>query len=263
MDLTSDKWMSETATWLVEAHSPALCWTLAYTVVKLLPRAVFSSRLVWDRVGLAHHTLSVLAACWTLYRWPREVGRGTCGCVATGNISDETALVILLQVSHSCSDFLVFLPEMLKEPALVFHHGVLIFVSLILPFCPGCFFVVITFAVAELGSGAIAVDAEWRKTGRSSRGLARVVIFGVSCVVNLLLLYQIWLVTPTVHEFVMKDSSDGSLVFKVNVPICMIASVGGSLMMLCMNGFTWWRMWSTYLKLKEKSMSARARDKLD
>lgn len=263
MDLTSDKWMSETAAWVVEAHSPALAWTLAYTAIKLLPRMVFSNRLVWDRVGLAHHSLSVLVACWTLYRWPREIARGTCGCAATGNLSDETALVILLQVAHSCSDFLVFLPELLKEPALVFHHGVLVFVSLILPQCPGCFFVVITFGFAELGSFAIAVDAEWRKMGRPSRGLKRVIVFGLSCLVNLILLYQIWLVTPTTHEFVMRDSSDGSLVFKVNVPICMIASVGGSLMMLCMNGFTWWRMWSTYLKHKEKRMSAILSNKSD
>jgi len=263
MDLTSENWMRDTAAWLVEAHSPALTWSLAYTIGKLSLRMVFDSRLVSGRVGLAHHLFSVAVACWTLYRWPAELGRGTCGCTATGNLSDETALVILLQVSHSCSDLLVFWPELIKDSTLVFHHGVLIFFSLILPQCPGCFFVVITVGVAELGSGAIAWDAEWRKTGRTSRGLTRVILFGIACLVNLILLYQIWLVTPTVHEFVMKDSSDGSLVFKVNVPICMIASVGGSLMMFCMNGFTWWRMWSTYLKQKENRALAEMDNKSD
>lgn len=63
----------------------------------------------------------------------------------------------------------------------------------------GCFYVVIAFSIAEFGSGAIAVDAEWRKTGGQSRGLKRVVIFGLSRLVNLALLYQIWLVTPTVR----------------------------------------------------------------
>jgi hypothetical protein len=64
----------------------------------------------------------------------------------------------------------------------------------------GCFYVVIAFSIAEFGSGAIAVDAEWRKTGGQSRGLKRVVIFGLSRLVNVVLLYQIWLVTPTVRS---------------------------------------------------------------
>ena len=67
----------------------------------------------------------------------------------------------------------------------------------------GCFYVVTAFSIAELGSGAIAVDAEWRKTGGHSRGLKRVVIFGLSRLVNLVLLYQIYLVTPTVNNYCM------------------------------------------------------------
>ena len=48
---------------------------------------------------------------------------------------------------------------------------VLLVVSLVLPHCPGCYFVVAAFGVAELGSASIAVDAEWRRRGGSSRGL--------------------------------------------------------------------------------------------
>ena len=125
-------------------------------------------------------------------------------------------------------------------------------VSLILPHCPGCVFVVTAFAIAEFGSGAIAVDAEWRKTGGASRGIKRVVIFGISRLVNIALLYRIYLVTPTVHLFTLTDSTNNSPIFKMNVPICMITSVGGSIMMLCVNGITWWRMWKQYQKVAKK-----------
>ena len=69
---------------------------------------------------------------------------------------------------------------------------VLLVVSLVLPHCPGCYFVVAAFGVAELGSASIAVDAEWRRRGGSSRGLKRVLIFGSSRVINLAFLYRIW-----------------------------------------------------------------------
>lgn len=255
MDLTNDVWFTESASYLVDAHTPALAWTLAYTLVKLFGRLFFdSTTTVWDRVCLAHNGFSVLVGCWSIYNWPNLVDQGTCGDGTSGNLSRSAALVILLQFAHATSDFFVFLPEMLMDPVFVCHHGILVVASTILPNCPGCFFVVVAVTIAEFGSGAIAVDAEWRKAGGKSRGLKRLIFFGGTRVVNLVLLYQVWLVTPMVHKFTLH--SEGALVFKVNVPICMITSVGGSTLMLCVNGLTWWRMFLAYLKLKDKRMSA-------
>ena len=77
--------------------------------------------------------------------------------------------------------------------------------------------------------------------------------------VNLALLYMVWTVTPTVHEFSIHDSTDNSLVFKANVPICFVTSVGGSFMMLSVNGLTWWRMWVAYQNLKEKRLATKSK----
>jgi hypothetical protein len=44
-------------------------------------------------------------------------------------------LVVLLQACHAASDFLVFWPSMAAEPVFVWHHAVLIVVSLVLPHC--------------------------------------------------------------------------------------------------------------------------------
>ena len=57
--------------------------------------------------------------------------------------------------------------------------------------------------------------------------------------------------TPFEHEFAVTDVTDGSLIFKANVPICFLATVVGSAMMLGVNGLTWWRMWIAYRKLKK------------
>ena len=262
LDLTDGDLPSLASAWLVQSHSFALATIVAYVLIKLMMRLVlrlalgagkcstkgdYSSR-VWDPVCLAHNIVSVVAGMYSLLTWDR----GPSPAATCHSLSDSSAIVILLQAAHCISDFLVFFPQMLDDPVFVAHHGVLLFVSLVLPNCPGCYYVVIAFAIAELGSASIAVDAEWRKVGGASRGLKRVVFFGGSRLINLVLLYLIWEVTPTVHEFAINDGTNGSLVFKANVPICFATSVGGSLMMLSVNGLTWWRMWLQYLKLKKK-----------
>jgi len=255
-----------TLEWLVRDHSVALGVIVAYTAIKLLLRVAGRVVLgtercsstadivanVWDPACLVHNLLSVAAGVHAVLTWEAAAPSDTCNSLSEGHAS-----IMLLQAAHCVSDFIVFLPQMLAEPVFVAHHGVLLAVSLILPHCPGCYFAVAAFAVAELGSASIAIDAEWRRFGGASRGLKRVVIFGGSRVVNLAFLHRIWLVTPSVHEFAVLDGTDGSLVFKANVPICFAASVGGSAMMLGVNGLTWWRMWRAYLKLKKKRLGKK------
>lgn len=263
-DLTDANFLPDAVRYLAEAHAPALTWLAAYTVLKLACRLRWRRKAkethlaygtrVWDPVCLIHNMLSIGVGAWALWTWQLPLA-DTCGAAP---LSNPAALVILLQGVHSMSDFLIFLPQMLAEPVFIFHHAILIVVSLVLPHCPGCFYTVFAFAIAEFGSASIAVDAEWRKTGGQSRGLKRVVVFGASRVVNLVLLHQIWLVTPTVHIISLTDSTDGSTLLKLNLPLCMITSIGGSAMMLAVNGLTWWRMWKAYLKQKAKRKAAAA-----
>jgi hypothetical protein len=238
----------KTLEWLFANHSVALLTIFLYVAIKLLSclimrtclgaarssMAEYSSR-VWDPVCLTHNLVSVVAGLYSLAKWESSDAASTCT-----SLSDVSALVILLQAAHCISDFLVFLPQMIGDAVFIAHHAVLLIVSLVLPHCPGCYYVVVAFAIAELGSASIAVDAEWRKAGGASRGLKRVVIFGASRLVNLVLLYMIWQVTPShspshltftpchshlvlldwqvtpsVHEFTVHDSTDGSLLFKV------------------------------------------------
>lgn len=110
--------------------------------------------------------------------------------------------------------------------------------------------------MAEFGSLSIAVDSEWRKTGGQSRGFKRVLIFGLSRVLNLFLLWKIWRVTPSSHILTLTSMESGNLL-RLNVPLCMIVSVGCSVMMLCVNGITWWRMWIKYLSLRKKRKAKR------
>jgi hypothetical protein len=79
--------------------------------------------------------------------------------------------VILLQATHSISDFIVFFPEMWGEPIFMFHHAVLIVVSVVLPKCPGCFWTIIAFTIGEGGSASIGVDSEWYVPQQSSSSL--------------------------------------------------------------------------------------------
>jgi len=258
----------QTLRWLLTHHAVAVSTIAAYILIKLLSRLVmrlvlgvdrssmaeYSSR-VWDPVCLAHNLLSVVVGMYSLMTWEVSGSAATCT-----SLSDVSALVILLQAAHCISDFCVFLPQMIGDPVFVCHHAVLLFVSLVLPHCPGCYYVVVAFAIAELGSASIAVDAEWRKRGGASRGLKRVVVFGASRLINLVLLYMIWSVTPSVHEFTVHDHTDGALLFKANIPICFLTSVGGSFMMLSVNGLTWWRMLIAYQKFKQKRLGEAKKD---
>ena len=117
----------------------------------------------------------------------------------------------------SCSLFVrfrIYPVEMFKQPIFIFHHTILLVASLILPSCPGCVYTVFAVALAEAGSLSIAVDSEWRKTGGTSRGFKRVVIFGASRVLNLYLLYKIYLVTPSRHIITLTSMDHGEMVIK-------------------------------------------------
>lgn len=260
-DFTEPDIVPSLVEWLWSEHRVGVVVCAAYVLAKCAARtwrprgtamAEYSSD-VWDPVCLAHNALSVCVGAYSLATWPRSLGAADACPSATGG----AALVILLQLAHCLSDFVVFLPQMAADPVFVAHHGVLCLVSAVLPHCPGCYYVVAAFAIAEFGSGAIGADAEWRRRGRPSRGLKRVVVFGVSRAVNLALLREIWRVTPTVHEFSLTDATDGSLVFKVNAPVCLVTSLGGSLMMLAVNGLTWWRMFKSYRKHRARRLSPK------
>ena len=147
----------------------------------------------------------------------------------------------------------------MAQPIFVFHHGILLFASLVLPYCPGCVYVVIAFALAEFGSLAVGVDAEWRKYQLPSRGLKRVVIFGATRVMNLYLLHKIYQVTPSTTYFTLSNV-EGHLA-TVNIPVCMIVSIGSSIMMLIVNGVTWLRMWRVALSLRRKRHALRKKEK--
>lgn len=67
---------------------------------------------------------------------------------------------------------------------------------------------------------------------------------------NLYLLYLLYLITPsTVHFMVSNEDSE---VFTVNVPICMLTNVGGAVLMMMVNGVTWYNMLRAYIKLQRK-----------
>ena len=256
-----DNWGLKLLDWLWPGHMysqdeiHATVWFIFYFGVKLLLYAKYRGRC-WDLCSLVHNVISVVIGAYYAYKWDRP-HPDSCN-----TFLDHYAGVILLQIIHSFSDFVIFWKEMMAQPVFVYHHIVLIIVSLILPFCPGCYYTVIAFTLAELGSLSIAVDGEWRKIGGYSRGLKRVVIFGATRLVNLYLLYQIWLVTPGKTYFTL--SNDGKDIFTVNVPVCMITSVGGSFMMLCVNGVTWLRMFKSYrhFKKKRKLFKSKSMDNL-
>lgn len=233
----------------------ALAWVVAYFGVKLALFAKYKGRC-WDMCSLVHNVISVALGAYFAYKWDRPYAD------SCHTLIDHYAVVILVQMIHSVSDFVIFWKEMMNQPVFIYHHVILVIVSLILPFCPGCYYTVIAFTLAELGSLSIAVDGEWRKIGGYSRGLKRVVIFGATRLINLYLLYQIWLVTPGKTYFTL--SNDGKEIFTVNVPVCMVTSVGGSLMMLCVNGVTWFRMFKSYrkFKVKRKLFKSKSMDNL-
>ena len=252
---TSDgDWSAETSAYLRsmydydKAYAGAI--SVIYFTVKLILYYKYKGKC-WDMCSLAHNVVSVAMGAYFINQWDRPVADSCYTFI------DHYASVILIQVIHSVSDFIIFWKEMLAQPVFIYHHLILVIVSMILPFCPGCYYTVIAFTIAELGSLSIAVDMEWRKLGGYSRGLKRVVIFGGTRVFNLYLLYRIWLVTPGKTYFTL--SNDGNEIFTVNVPVCMITSVGGSLMMLCVNGVTWFRMFNSYRKFKKKRKLFKSR----
>jgi hypothetical protein len=234
----------------VDKERPTVLWFALYCVVKFLGRVLLSKKYktvqqvsinVWDPICLVHNILSVSVGLLAIWTW-KENHADAC----TG-LSDQGALVITLQACHAISDFLIFLPQLIDEPVLFVHHFILIVVSVILPYCEGCFYVAIAFSIAEFGSASIAVDAEWRKAGGQTKGFTRMVVFGTSRVINLYFLYRIYLVTPV--ETLILD--DYSINFSGNM--CMITSVGGGAFMLGVNGVTWYRMFTKWLKKKNKS----------
>lgn len=271
--------MSESAAVFFREHQSVILWALLYTFGKLLARVIYAIRrrfvwgsiprriaqaFSWDFVCLLHNAFSVVVGIWTIWFWDTKediffgdnpYAASNCGNYAIHTkfkncLSSKEAFVIMLQAVHCVSDFIIYLPEMIADPTFIFHHGILLVASLILPHCPGCAYVVVAFTLAEFGSLSIAVDTEWRKTGGKSRGLTRVVLFGGTRLLNLFLLYKLYQVTPSATYFtVAYDNVD---LFQMNVPICMITSVGSSAMMLCVNGVTFVKMFQRYLKLRKK-----------
>ena len=224
-------------------------WFIGYIIYKLAFRVFYklhSGKCSWDMVCLIHNLVSVFVGAYTVYNWELDLA-ATC----RGTVSSAEAACIAMQAAHCLSDFVIYPVEMFKQPIFIFHHTILLVASLILPSCPGCVYTVFAVALAEAGSLSIAVDSEWRKTGGTSRGFKRVVIFGASRVLNLYLLYKIYLVTPSRHIITLRSMDHGEMV-KLNIPLCMITSVGCSIMMLIVNGVTWYRMWLMFLKLRKK-----------
>jgi len=223
-----------------------LCGYVLYKIAFRLGYKVYSGKCSWDMVCLIHNLVSVIVGFFTVYNWELDLA-STC----RGTVSSPEAAVITMQAAHCLSDFIIYPMEMFAQPIFIFHHSILLVASLILPSCPGCVYTVFAVALAEFGSMSIAIDAEWRKTGGTSRGFKRVVIFGASRVLNLYLLYKIYLVTPSRHIITLTSVEHGDLV-NLNIPLCMITSVGCSIMMLIVNGVTWYRMWLMFLKLRRK-----------
>jgi len=241
-------------------HVDFFVWLGVYIVLKLGARLLYQTvwkTTSWDMVCLIHNVFSVLVGCITVYQWELDQSiLGMADSTCRMSLTSPEALVVMLQAVHSLSDFICYPMEMIASPIFIFHHGVLLFASLILPHCPGCVYFVIAFSLAEFGSLSIAVDGEWRKTGGKSRGLKRVVVFGSTRLMNLYLLYKIYEVTPSTTYFTL--STTAGEIATVNIPVCMITSVGSSAMMLVVNGVTWWRMWHMFLKLRRKRKGALA-----
>jgi len=223
-------------------------WCAVYFFGKLIARLKWGEAS-WDLVCLLHNVLSVVAGALSIYHWQESDG-------ACNSLGGKGVLTILLQAAHSATDFMMYGDAMMKEPVFIAHHAVLLWVALQLPLCPGCYSTVQAITVGEFGSGALAVDFYWRKFGFNSRGLKRLLFFGGSRVVNLYFLYHILMVTPwreyyTLHSRGEAMQSDDEL-FTVNIPVCMITSVGGSGMMLIVNSITWFRMFGAYRKHTKK-----------
>lgn len=128
-------------------------------LIKIVSRLKYGSDQSWDAVCLVHNIISVIVGAVAIATWerPREA--------SCGSLSDTMAAALMLQTVHCVSDFLVYLDEMIAQPVFIFHHAVLLVVSCIQPHCAGCFYLVWAYAIAEFGSAAIALDAQWRKQG--------------------------------------------------------------------------------------------------
>jgi len=230
--------------WLTEQHLSSLYWFVSYLLAKGFVRLTLGGPDSWDKVSLAHNILSVVFGFIALTEWDYESDR------SCGSLSAPVARVLLLQMVHCITDALVYFDEMVREPVFIFHHGILFMVACVQPHCPGCSYLVCAYTIAEFGSATIAVDTEWRKSGGRSRGFSRMALFGTSRVINLYLLYKLWHITPSTVNFMILN--EGQEVVEVNMPVCMLTNLGGSLMMMAVNGLTWYRMLKTYLRFRKK-----------
>ena len=107
-------------------------WAAAYAVIKFAVRLRHGGSS-WDAVCLCHNVASVVIGALALVRWTEP---DALSCHA---FSSPSALVLALQLIHSVTDFVFYLPEMLRQPIFIAHHTILIVCSAILPFCPGCY----------------------------------------------------------------------------------------------------------------------------
>lgn len=233
-------------------ESRLLSWFIAYFSIKFVFRMLYGGK-IWEETALLHNFISVIVGLYDVYFWNLSES-STCL-----SLNSRSSLTIGIQLIHCLTD-VVFAKEMYQQPVFFWHHFVLCITSLVFPYCPGCYYVVIAYTCAEAGSMSIAIDFWWRQAGGNSRGFKRVLIFGLTRVLNLFLLYRIWLVTPSTTYFTL--SSEGNEVLTVNFPICMITSIGGSFMMLLVNGLTWYRMFIVYRKnLKKRRRSKKNKKK--
>jgi len=216
-----------------------------YLSIKVIGQVTYGSGS-WDHTALIHNLVSVFTGAYSLWLWS---GENHLSCISFTN---EPALLIGLQAIHSATDFIVYFREMIAQPIFIAHHAILIVTCLTLPYCPGCKWTVCAVMIGEAGSATIAFDAEWRKLGLFSRGRKRLVMFGLSRILCGCFLFQIYLVTPTSSVYTI--SSEGKDLFSLNIPVCMISSVGGAGMMYIVNGITWFRMLKAYKRHNKGSL---------
>lgn len=213
-------------------------WFLAYFSLKLVFRKVYDGD-IWGETSLIHNFITVMIGLNDISTWPLD-GKSTCF-----SLYSRPSLAISIQVIHCLTDA-VYYREMYHKPILFWHHVILLAVSLTLPYCPGCFYVISAYTLAEAGSASIAIDHFWRLGGLKSTGFYRLFFFGITRILNLYFLYQIVIVTPTMSNYSL--SMGDSVILTTKLPICLLTNIFGSSFMLLVNGVTWYRMYKMFKK---------------
>ena len=147
IDLTQP-FTHDTLQWLLREHFVSLVVIAAYVLIKLMLRllgrlvlgaakcstAADVSARVWDPACLLHNVVSIAVGLYTVVTWDggghhrRLLLKPAAAATADTciGLSKPQAFTILLQAAHCLSDFVVFLPQMIGDPAIFFHHAVLL-----------------------------------------------------------------------------------------------------------------------------------------